>query len=132
MLFRSLGLAVSGYIQPLFVAFGFAAYLMMSVQSLLRAHISGVFHLATGGIGLTEVRCIFLLANTLFYFVPPMPLNIFASLFSYSDLFGMAWIAVNVVMYVTTMVAELKTLRSDRSKVSKKHERASLNTDSAQ
>jgi hypothetical protein len=83
---------------------------MMTVQSLLRAQATGVFHLATGGMGLTEVRCLFLVANALFYFVPPDAVGIRIWSLAYSDLGGLLWIVVNVGLYVTTMFAELRSL----------------------
>lgn len=106
----ALGLAASGLLAPAIVAFGLAAYLMMTVQSLLRAQVSGLFHLATGGMGLTEVRCLFLLANLLFYFVPPWPFSLAGMTLSYADLLGLLWVTVTVVLYVATMLAEMRTL----------------------
>src|SRR5262249_27267752 len=84
----ALGLAVSGFVRPEIVAFGFASYLMMTVQGLLRAQTTGVFHLATGHIGLTEVRCLFVLANAAFYFLPPRPFELLRLNLSYADLLG--------------------------------------------
>ncbi len=106
----ALGLGLSGYIRPEIVAFGFAAYLMMTVQSLLRAQVTRVFHLATAGMGLTEVRCLFFVANTLFYVVPPELSAIRIWGLRYSDLSGLLWIVVNLSLYVTTMFVELKNL----------------------
>lgn len=101
----SVGLALSGLIQPVIVAFGFGTYLMMTAMSLLRAQVNGVFHLATGGIGLTEVRGLFLAGNVLFYFAPPQPFEGLG--LSYADLFGLLWIAVNLLFYVASMRTEL-------------------------
>lgn len=106
----ALGLGLSGYIRPEIVALGFATYLMMTVQSLLRAQSSGIFHLATGGMGLTEVRCLFLAANALFFFVPADALAFRDWGLAYPDLGGLAWIVVNVWLYVSTMIAELRDL----------------------
>jgi phosphatidylglycerophosphate synthase len=106
----ALGLAASGYVRPEIVAFGLAAYLMMTAQSLLRAQATGVFHLATGGMGLTEVRCLFVLANVAFFFMPPSPFEIVGTILAYPDLLGVAWILVNAGLYVATMIAELKRL----------------------
>jgi phosphatidylglycerophosphate synthase len=108
----ALGLAASGYVRPEIVAFGFGAYLMMTAQSLLRAHATGVFHLATGRMGLTEVRCLFVLANAAFFFIPPRPFGLADWGLNYADVLGILWIAVNVGMYVVMMVAELKRLRA--------------------
>ncbi|MDP1750819.1 MAG: CDP-alcohol phosphatidyltransferase family protein [Reyranella sp.] len=106
----ALGLGLSGYVRLDIAALGLAAYLMMTVQSLLRAEVTRVFHLATAGMGLTEVRCLFLVANAVFYFIPPRPFEIAGLVVTYADFFGVIWIAVNVGLYVLTMVAELKSL----------------------
>jgi archaetidylinositol phosphate synthase len=106
----AVGLAASGYIRPEIVMLGFATYLMMTVQSLLRMKATGVFHLATGGMGLTEVRCLFLLANALFYFVPPWPFQVAGTTVAYPDLFGLVWIATNIGLYVATLIMEGRKL----------------------
>lgn len=106
----ALGLGLSGYVRLDIVALGLAAYLMMTVQSLLRAEVNRVFHLATAGMGLTEVRCLFLVANAVFYFIPPRPFEMAGITATYADFFGVVWIVVNVGLYVLTMIAELKKL----------------------
>src|SRR5260370_4932283 len=45
------GLALSGYVRAEIVAAGFATFLIMPVLGLLRAGVTRVFHLATGGGG---------------------------------------------------------------------------------
>ena len=106
----ALGLATSAFVDPAIVAFGFATYLMMTAQSLLRAEVTGLFHLATSGMGLTELRCLFLLANTRFFFLPPRPFAVADTSLSYADLLGLLWIAITVAMYVVTMISQLKRL----------------------
>jgi archaetidylinositol phosphate synthase len=106
----AIGLAASGYIRPEIVMLGFATYLMMTVQSLLRMKATGVFHLATGGMGLTEVRCLFIVANAVFYFVPPWPFEAAGIKVSYPDMFGLIWIATNIALYVVTLIAESRRL----------------------
>jgi archaetidylinositol phosphate synthase len=105
-------LGLSGYVSLEIAAIGLAAYLLMSVQSLLRAEVSRVFALATGGIGLTEVRCLFFLVNVAFYLVPPTPFFSLAGMtLGYGDLLGLVWIAVNLGLYLAAMYATLKVLR---------------------
>lgn len=106
----ALGLGLSGYVRLDIAALGLAAYLMMTVQSLLRAEVTRVFHLATAGMGLTEVRCLFLVANAVFFFIPPKPFDAAGITATYADFFGIVWIVVNVGLYVLTMVAELRRL----------------------
>ena len=78
-----------------------------------RAEVTRVFHLATGGMGLTEVRCLFLVANAAFYFIPPRPFEMAGITATYADFFGVVWIVVNVGLYVLTMIAELKKLAAE-------------------
>jgi archaetidylinositol phosphate synthase len=106
----AIGLGVSGYIRFDVAALGLATYLMMSVQSLLRAEVTGVFHLASGRVGLTEVRVMFLAANAVFFLWPPAPLAITGQRVTYADLLGLVWIAANITLYVTSMIAELVRL----------------------
>lgn len=109
------GLALSGYLRPEIVAFGFATYLMMTVQSLLRVQVRDVFDLATGGFGLTEVRALFFLANIAFFFVPPFLVTIGPVAGTYADLGGIIWIVVNLTMYIVQMIGELKWLSRQES-----------------
>jgi phosphatidylglycerophosphate synthase len=104
------GLAFSGYLRPEIVAFGFATYLMMTVQSLLRVQVRDVFDLSTGGFGLTEVRAIFFVANIAFFIAPPEVVKVGPLEGSYADLGGIVWIIVNVAMYIVKMIGELKWL----------------------
>ena len=106
----ALGLGLSGYIRLDIAALGLATFLMMSVQGLLRAEVTRVFHLAAAGMGLTEVRCLFLIANVVFYFIPPQPFDIAGVTATYADFFGVMWIVVNAGLYVLTMIAELRKL----------------------
>lgn len=104
------GLTGSGLMHPAIVAFGLATYLMMTALSLLRAQTTGVFALATQGVGLTEVRCLFLLGNALFFFFPPRPFPLAGLTVTYADLFGLLWIAINLALYLASMVAQLRAL----------------------
>lgn len=106
----ALGLGLSGFVRFDIAALGLATYLMMTVQSLLRAEVTRVFHLSTAGMGLTEVRCLFLVANAVFYFIPPKPFEVAGIGVTYADFFGVMWIVVNIGLYVRTMIAELKRL----------------------
>lgn len=106
----AMGLAISGYMPIGIAVTGLAVYLMMSVQGLLRAEVSRVFHLATGGFGLTELRCLLIVVNILFFLVPPRPFRIAGIDTTYAELLGLAWIAVTIGLYLATMIAEGRRL----------------------
>lgn len=76
-------------------------------QSLLRAEVSRTFHLASAGFGLTEVRCLFLALNVAFYLKPPVPLDIAGTSLGYGDMLGIAWIVVNLGLYLAGTIGQL-------------------------
>ncbi len=106
----ALGLGLSGYIRLEIAVLGLSAYLMMTAQSLLRAEVSRTFHLASAGFGLTEVRCLFLALNVAFLMKPPVPFPVAGWTLGYGDLLGLAWIAVNIGLYVVGMNTQLRQL----------------------
>ena len=109
----AMGLGISGYMPMGIAATGLAIYLMMSVQSLLRAEVTRTFHLAAGGMGLTELRCLFFALNTLLYFLPPRPFEVGGLSTTYAEVLGVAWIAGTLGLYVLTMITEAKRLAQE-------------------
>lgn len=57
------GLAASGLARPAVAAALLVAYLLMSVEIALAAHVTGVFRIARGAIGGTELRLLLMAAN---------------------------------------------------------------------
>jgi phosphatidylglycerophosphate synthase len=106
----ALGLGLSGFVSLAVAMAGLATYYMMTALSLLRTAVTAEFHLASGGIGLTEVRCLFLVGNTLFLLFPPVPFQIGPATVVYGDLLGLVWVVVNLGLYLASMVKELKRL----------------------
>ena len=106
----AIGLGLSGYVSLEFAAIGLATYLMMTIQALLRAEIRRVFHLASGGMGLTEVRCLFFALNAVFFFVPPVPFQVLGRPVVYGDGLALLWIVANLVTYLGVMFRELKAI----------------------
>lgn len=104
------GFALSGLLRPEIATLGLATYFMMTIQALLRAEVTRVFRLAAGGVGLTETRAVFFLANALFYLVPPQPIVLFNVPGTYVDALGVLWIFANIAMYLAIMVGELGRL----------------------
>lgn len=112
----ALGLGLSGFVRLEVVAVGLATYFMMTIQALLRAEVRRVFHLSSGGMGLTEVRCLFVVVNVVFYLVPPVPFEVAGRQAGYGDMLGIAWIVANLVTYLRTMISELRSIhREERS-----------------
>lgn len=106
----AIGLGLSGFVRMEIAAIGLAAYLMMTVQSLLRAEVARTFHLASAGFGLTEVRCLFLALNIAFYLKTPAPFEVAGLSLGYGDALGIAWIVVNLGLYAAGMITQLGQL----------------------
>jgi phosphatidylglycerophosphate synthase len=106
------GLGLSGFIRFELVLLGLAAYLMLSQQALIRAHVSGVFALSKNGIGLTEWRIGFVILNAVMYFVPPSPINVGVTT-TYPNVVAAIVIASMVVSFVGGLFGGLRALRAD-------------------
>jgi phosphatidylglycerophosphate synthase len=59
------GLAASGLVRPGLALAGLVAYLLLQVHIALKAHATGVFQIAFGRIGGTELRMLVILLNTI-------------------------------------------------------------------
>jgi archaetidylinositol phosphate synthase len=110
-----LGLGLSGYVHFGLAMLGLAVYFMMSILSLLSASVTTVFRLARGGVGLTELRCIFIAANALMFFVPPRHFDADGYAFAYPDFLAVAWIIGTLATYIGSMLIELKTLAREEA-----------------
>lgn len=108
-----LGLGLSGYVRFELAMTGLAVYFMMSILTLLGAIVTKVFTLARGGIGLTELRFLFIAVNGLMFFSPPKRFALAGQSLGYPDLLALAWIAGTIATYVLTMVKELRALAQD-------------------
>ncbi len=106
----AVGIALSGYMRVEVVTLCLVAFYMMTVQGLLRAEVTRVFNLASGGFGLTEVRCQLLAMNLIFYFVPPTPFMLGGLTLTYADILGVIWLTMNLTLYLRGMIVELRRL----------------------
>lgn len=107
----ALGLGMSGYLRMEIAALGLATYLAMVAHGLLRAEVTRVFSLATAGMGLTEVRCIFFAANIVLFLLPPWPFALWKMTVTYADFLGIGWVAFHAGLFVWTTLSELRRLK---------------------
>jgi phosphatidylglycerophosphate synthase len=106
----AIGFGLSGYLPWPVVLATLAAFYMVLLLGLIKAQVTGVFQIAFAGIGLTEVRCAFILVNAALYFIPPQPLMIGRFSVTYPGLIALAWIAVQVATFLVVMVQTLRLL----------------------
>jgi phosphatidylglycerophosphate synthase len=106
----AVGMGVSGYIRWELSFLVLSVFLMMSVLTLLREKISGVFQLAYGGIGPTEMRVLFILLNTAMFFFPPQSISLFGLQMTYPNWLSLIWIAFALATFGWTMSAQIREL----------------------
>lgn len=104
------GIALSGYIRGDLIFIALSIFLMLSVLTLLRQNISGVFQLSYGGVGYTELRAMLIVLNALMYFFPPRPLNFLSLEMSYPDWILLTWCLVAMTTFLTSMISDLRRL----------------------
>ena len=104
------GIAISGYIRADLCFVALSVFLMMSVLSLLRANISGVFQLSYGGIGPTEMRVMFILLNVAMYFFPPQPISLLGLEMGYPSWLSLTWSSVALATFAFSMLTDIRRL----------------------
>lgn len=104
----SVGIGLSGIISWELCFLAFSILLMLSSLSYIRAGVSPVHRLAYGGLGLTEMRAIGIVLNTLIFFVPPHRFDI-ASL-TYPNFLFLVWSAVTLALFTISFVSQLREL----------------------
>jgi archaetidylinositol phosphate synthase len=104
------GIAISGYIRADLCFVALSVFLMMSVLSLLRANISGVFQLSYGGIGPTEMRVMFILLNVAMYFFPPQPIGLLGLEMTYPSWLSLTWSSVALATFAFSMLSDIRRL----------------------
>jgi phosphatidylglycerophosphate synthase len=106
----SVGMGLSGYVRWDFVLAALAAFYMMMLLGLIKARATNVFQIAFAGVGLSEVRCGFILVNAVMYFVPPQKFMIAGVTTTYPNVISMIWIATQVATFLITAIKTLRDL----------------------
>jgi phosphatidylglycerophosphate synthase len=104
------GIAISGFIRSDLCFVALSVFLMMSVLSLLRANISGVFQLSYGGIGPTEMRVMFIMLNAVMYFFPPQPFSLLGLEMTYPSWLSLTWSSVALATFAFSMLSDIRRL----------------------
>jgi archaetidylinositol phosphate synthase len=104
------GIAISGFIRSDLCFVALSVFLMMSVLSLLRANISGVFQLSYGGIGPTEMRVMFILLNAVMYFFPLQPFSLLGLEMTYPNWLSLIWSSVALATFAFSMLSDIRRL----------------------
>lgn len=106
----AIGFGLSTLIRWELAMAGLASFFMVSVLSLIRVGAGRAFDIAYFGIGLTEIRCMFVVLNTAAFFFPPQAIQLFGTSFTYPNLLGVVWIVGHVSVFLVVMIAELRRL----------------------
>lgn len=106
----SVGMGLSGYVRWELVLAALAAFYMMMLLGLIKSRVMNVFQISFGGMGLTEVRIVFILINALMYFVPPKPFSAFGTVTTYPNVISALWIAIQLVTFLIVMAKTARQL----------------------
>jgi archaetidylinositol phosphate synthase len=105
----AVGMGLSGLVRWELVLASLSAFYMMMLLGLIKSRVINVFQISFGGMGLTEVRVVFILVNALMYFAPPKPFGILGLVTTtYPNIISALWITVQLA---TFLVVAYKTTR---------------------
>jgi archaetidylinositol phosphate synthase len=104
----AVGMGLSGLVRWELTLGSLAAFYMMMLLGLIKSRVMNVFQISFAGMGLTEVRVVFILVNALMYFVPPKPFGIFGIVTTYPNVISALWI---VAQLLTFLKVTYKTMR---------------------
>lgn len=86
------------------------AYLLLSINVYLETHVFGTFTLGHGTIGPTETRLLLITLNTVAVVWGPMPFGLFGVPFTAYDVFGLAAVAIMLLMLLRRAAGNLRKL----------------------
>ena len=95
-----MGLGLSPYVTFEIACLALIGYLLMSVLAYVRTAVSGVFQISYGQLGPTEVRIIFILLNTIMYFMGSSTIGLSFGIFSVYDLCFGILAAILIFMFI--------------------------------
>ena len=106
----AVGMGLSGYVRWELVLATLAAFYMMMLLELIKARVTNVFQISFAGVGLTEVRALFILVNLVMYFIPPEPFVIVGVTTTYPNVISALWIAIQGATFLVIMFQTLREL----------------------
>jgi archaetidylinositol phosphate synthase len=106
----AVGFGLSGYVRWELVLATLAVFYMMMLLGLIKSRVINVFQISFGGMGLTEVRVVFVLVNVLMYFVPPEPFVIFGVVTTYPNVISALWIAAQLLTFLRVTYKTIRQL----------------------
>jgi archaetidylinositol phosphate synthase len=109
----TLGVGLSGFIRWELCFLALASLLMMSSLSFIRAAAGGPTRLTYGGLGLTEVRVMFVMLNVTLFLAPPDRIGDLGLPMAYPDLMSLVWSLSTLAMFAWSFIAQLRELAAD-------------------
>ncbi len=106
----AIGMGLSGYVRWELCFASLSAFFMMMLLGLIKSRVMDVFQISFGGMGLTEVRIVFIVINAFMYFIPPKPFLIGTVTTTYPNVLTVAWIIAQVGTFLLVMVKTARRL----------------------
>jgi len=106
----AIGFGLSGYVCWELTLGSLSAFYMMMLLGLIKSRVMNVFQISFGGMGLTEIRVVFILVNVLMYFAPPKPFEIFGVSTTYPNVISTLWIAAQLLTFLKVTYKTMRQL----------------------
>jgi phosphatidylglycerophosphate synthase len=107
------GLALYGIVRAELALLGLAVFYAMSILTLIRAHVFGEFTMDYGGLGVTELRVVFIILNIFVLLVPPQPFDVLGMAMTYPNALSLTWITFTIITCFVVMFKDLRKLASE-------------------
>jgi phosphatidylglycerophosphate synthase len=108
----TVGLGLSGLVRWDFLFLALSAFLMVSILSFVRANVSNIYQLSYAGVGLTEMRVVFILLNAIIYFFPPdaflteLPMT-------YPNILSIVWSCGLLTVFIVSMLIQIREVAAE-------------------
>jgi phosphatidylglycerophosphate synthase len=106
----AVGMGLSGYLRWELALAGLAAFYLVMLIELIKVRVTDVLQIAIAGVGLTEIRAVFILLNAVMFFVPPTPFSIAGVTTTYPNVISAFWTTLQVATYLVIMITTLRAL----------------------
>lgn len=113
-----LGMGLSAYVRLDVALFAMAGYHALSIYSLVRANVSGEFHVAIAGSGPTEMRLLIIMMNTMIVLFGAPHFVVQGIAMSWCDVTVLAMAACYFVIFVCLFASYARRLDREEAAVS--------------
>lgn len=119
----AVGMGLSIYVRMDFALLALAGYHALSVYSLVRACVSGEFHVSLAGSGPTETRLLIIMMNTMIFIFGAPPFVVYGVAMTWCDVTVILLAAGYFITFVWQVAAYARMLRGAETPLARASER---------